>query len=312
MRLIFVLLADILNAQLAMRKGSGAVKKFKTALQTMVVHKDIDELGAFETLKKVKAIGYNAAEISGHFACDQRLVDGFVRARKELGMETAALSVHYTGGADDDMPAFFRHEPLRLEEEFARVADYCGQLECKYVRYAGMPIEQLDSWEKLTAYLEHTQALAKKCREQGIVMCAHNHDAEFAKINGKSYFEWEVEKCPDLAFEFCVLGAVHAGLDLQDVLERIRGRVPLIHFEDVKITAKPMMVGGKRTSLSEIIRGCPLGDGNVNVKKFCDKAIECGNEYFILEVTDFYGEDVYAAMKRAADSLKAAGYEDTF
>ena len=116
--MIFVLLADILNAQLAMRKGSGAVKKFKTALQTMVVHKDIDELGAFETLKKVKAIGYNAAEISGHFACDQRLVDGFVRARKELGMETAALSVHYTGGADDDMPAFFRHEPLRLEEEW--------------------------------------------------------------------------------------------------------------------------------------------------------------------------------------------------
>lgn len=288
------------------------MKKFKTAIQTMVIHRDIDELGAFEALKKAKAIGYNAAEISGHFECNQQLVDGFVRARRELGMETAALSVNYTGGMDSGMPPMFRHTPLRLEEDFERVVDYCGQLECKYVRYAGMPTVQLDTWEKLEAYLERTQALAKKCREHGIVMCAHDHDAEFAKINGKSYFEWEVEKCPDLAFEFCVLGAAHAGLDLQDVLESIRGRVPLIHFEDVKIAAKPMHVNGRRTPLEEIILGCPLGDGNINIRKFCDKAIECGNEYFILEVSDFRGEDVYAAMKRAADNLKAAGFADTF
>ena len=121
-----------------------------------------------------------------------------------------------------------------------------------------------------------------------------------------------MEKCPDLAFEFCVLGAAHAGLDLQDVLESISGRVPLIHFEDVKIAAKPMFANGRRTPLEEIILGCPLGDGNINLKKFCSKAIECGNEYFILEVSDFRGEDVYAAMKRAADHLKAAGFADTF
>ena len=28
------------------------MKKFKTAIQTMVIHRDIDELGAFEALKK--------------------------------------------------------------------------------------------------------------------------------------------------------------------------------------------------------------------------------------------------------------------
>ncbi len=121
------------------------MKKFKTAIQTMVIHRDIDELGAFEALKKAQAIGYNVAEISGHFECNQQLVDGFVRARRELGMETAALSVNYMGGVDSGMPPMFRHTPLRLEEDFDRVVDYCGQLECRYVRYAGMPTVQLDS-----------------------------------------------------------------------------------------------------------------------------------------------------------------------
>ncbi len=289
------------------------MKKFKTTLQTMVIHHDIDELGAYEALKKVKAIGYNAVEISGHFECNQKLVDDFCRARDEMGMQIGALSVMYNGPFQSDLPKFFRNfTPLRLVEDFDRVIDYCKQLGTDCVRYAGMPVAQLDTWEKLVEYCEFTQKYAAKLKEHGIRMCAHNHDAEFAKINGKTYFEWEVELCPDLNFEFCVLGACHAAMDLCDVLEMVKGRVPLIHIEDVKIVAQPMMKDGKRTPLEQIIVGCPLGDGNINIKKFCDKAIECGNEYFILEVSNFYGEDVYQAMKRAADNVKAAGFADTF
>ena len=286
---------------------------FKTALQTMVVHHDIDTIGAFETMKKVKAIGFNAVEISGHFECNQQLVDELCRARDELGMEIGALSVMYNGPMASDMPKFFRNfTPLRLVEDFDRVLDYCRQLGVKYVRYAGMPVMQLDTMEKLNEYLDYTQAMAKKCKENGIVMCAHNHDQEFAKIGGKSYFEWEVEKCPDLEFEFCALGALHAGLDLCDLLESIKGRVPLIHVEDVKIVPQPMMKDGVRTSLSEVIVGCVLGDGNINISKFAGKAAECGNRYFIQELLDFRGEDVYVAMKRCAESIKAAGFEKSF
>ena len=289
------------------------MKKFKTALQTMVIHHDIDELGAYEALKKVHAIGYNAVEISGHFECNQKLVDDFCRARDELGMEVGALSVVYNGPFASDMPKFFRNiVPLRLVEDFDRVVDYCKQLGTKYVRYAGMPVMQLDTMEKLNEYLDFTQAMAKKCKEHGIVMCAHNHDQEFAKIGGKSYFEWEVEKCPDLCFEFCVMCPAEAGCDLLDLMDTIKGRVPLIHFEDVKVMPQPMMKDGKRTPMEDKLHGCPLGDGNINYKKFCDKAIECGNDYFILEVSNFYGEDVYTAMKRAADCLKSNGYADTF
>ena len=93
-------------------------------------------------------------------------------------------------------------------------------------------------------------------------------------------------------------------------MESIKGRMPLIHIEDIKV--KPVESMGPNAILNERILGCPLGDGNVNIKKFCDTAIACENEYFIIEVSDFRGEDVYTAMKRAAEAVKAAGFADTF
>lgn len=287
------------------------MKKFKTALQSMVIHHDIDTIGAYETLRKVKAIGYNVFEVSGHFECSDALVDELCRAKEDFDMEICALSVVYTGQFPAKQPPHRQNMPqLKLVDDFDRAVSYAKRMDCKNLRFAGMPVVQLDTMEKLDAYCELTESLAVRLKEHGIHLCMHNHDSEFAILEGKTYYEWVIEKCPTLCFEFDVLGAAHAAIQLYDCMESISGRMPLIHIEDIKVKAMESM--GPNAPLNDRILGCPLGDGNVNVKKFCETAAACGNDYLIIEVSDFRGEDVYVAMKRAADAVKQAGFADTF
>lgn len=286
------------------------MKPFKTALQTMVIAEELDEIGVYEAMRKVSEIGYNCVEISGHFECNESFVDELCRARDDFGMETCALSVVYNA----DAPAFSPFKgfvPNRLVEDFDRVVAFCEKLNCRYVRYAGINATELDTMDKVRHYFEYTEQICLRLAEKGIKLCMHNHEAEFAKIGGKTYFDWAIELAPHLCFEFDVLGTAHAAVNLEDALEKIKGRVPLIHFEDIKVTPKKMAFP-KRPHLEEVITGCPLGEGNIDFKKFCNKAIECGNEYFIIEVSDFHGVDTYAGMKQAVDNLKNGGFAHTF
>ncbi len=285
------------------------MKKFKVTLQTMMLHHAIDTVGIYEAVRKAKEIGYNALEISGHFECDQKRVDELCRARDDFGIEIGALNATFAGGVQSTSP-FRDFVPLSLENDFEKVVSFAKQLGTKYIRFAGMPVEQLDTMDKVRAYCVCAEEYAQKLEKEGLSLCMHEHDEEFAKIEGKTYYAWICELTPTMKFEFCVGGAAHAAMDLCDTMRSIAGRMPLIHFTDIKIV--PPTPGCGRRPLQEKIAGCPLGDGNINVKKFCETAIECGNEYFILEANNLFGEDPYVAMQRAAENLKAAGFADCF
>lgn len=222
---------------------------FKTALQTMVIHHDIDAIGPYEAMRKVKEIGYNYVEISGHFECDQHFVDELCRAREDFGVITCALSVGYN--ADKPVTSPWGFVPNRLVEDFDKVVGFCKQLGCKYVRYAGINAMELDTLDKVKQYFAFTEQICLRLAEHGIKLCMHNHEAEFAKIGGKTYFDWAIELAPHLCFEFDVLGTAHAAVDLYDCMEKIKGRMSLIHFEDIKVTPKPRTL--KRSS-----RAAPL------------------------------------------------------
>ena len=64
----------------------------KIGVQAMMLKDSFAEVGAFETLRKVSAIGYNAVEISQIPMTPENVAE-LDRARSELGMDIAALSV---------------------------------------------------------------------------------------------------------------------------------------------------------------------------------------------------------------------------
>lgn len=276
----------------------------KTTLQTMVIHKAINELGAFEALRLAREAGYNAAEISGHFRCDDAMVEELCRARDELGMEIAALNVVYDGPFEaGERPA--GGSTLSLAADFDKAVGYAGRLGTKYLRYAGSPAWALTDMGKVREYFALTEEYCLRLEKEGLRLCMHNHDGEFAKTEGRFLLDWALELAPHLCFEFDVAGACHAAVDLKDTLRRLKGRVPLIHFCDIKIVPH-----AGRVPMDQTIVGCPLGEGNIDVKPFAQTAMECGNEYFIIEMPD--QSDPYAAIRLAADNMKALGFAHTF
>jgi hypothetical protein len=62
----------------------------------MMLRESFADIGAFETLRKVSAIGYNAGEIS-QILMTREYVAELDRARSELGMDIASLSVNVEG-----------------------------------------------------------------------------------------------------------------------------------------------------------------------------------------------------------------------
>ena len=61
----------------------------KIGVQAMMLRDSFKEIGAFETLRKVNAIGYNAVEVS-QIPMTAENVAELDRSRSELGMDIAA------------------------------------------------------------------------------------------------------------------------------------------------------------------------------------------------------------------------------
>lgn len=278
---------------------------FKTAFQTMVIHKYIDEIGIYEAVRKVKEIGYNAVEISGHFECSDAFVSELCRARDDFGVEVCALNVAFNGQFPVKPHPLGEFRQLTVLDRFDDVVDFCNRLGCRYVRCAGLPAANLDTADKVRQYCAVTEDLCRRLAAHGLKLCIHNHDTEFCKVEGKFLFDWLFELAPSVFFEFDVKNALFAGMNPEKLMDKIAGRMPLIHFEDLKV----LPLADPRTKK---VVGCAPGEGNIDMPAFLDQAARCGNEYMIVEMSNFFGMDVYDGMKLAAENMKAAGYADTF
>lgn len=264
----------------------------------MVLADEVHKYGIYNALGRVRELGYDTIEISGHYECDDRFVEDVVRACGDFDLKVCAMSVSYNGQFPPrNLPD--GRKQLRLIEDFETVLNYCNRLGCDIVRYAGTPAYRIQQIDDLREYFRLTQFHAEKLKQYGIRLAMHNHGGEFARVLGKTIFQWSIELAPDLQYEFDVLGALHGGVDLYEALESIRGRVPLIHFEDVQIRLNDP--GYPRIHLEEEVSGCAMGDGNVNHRRFLKKADECGNEFFIIELSELHGKDPLQEMKRASD-----------
>lgn len=283
---------------------------FKIALQSAICEDVIHSAGPYEAVRKAKEIGYNEIEISGHYHCDDEFVDAFYRGCKDFDMHVCAISIVFNG--QYNRPNTRNFEPNILPRDIDKMVGYARKLDCKYFRYAGMP-DEITTWEDLETYCKLLEETCVELDKHGMKLCMHNHDGEFYKINGKTMFEWTTILCPHLCYEFDYLGAQRAGMDTYEVMGWIKGRMPLIHFEDMKCVKAPK-VNGQKAPLEDRVVGCGIGDGNVNLVHFCQVAADCGNEYFINEVSKAaklkeFGLDAYDVMRDAAIAMRAAGFD---
>lgn len=168
-----------------------------------------DPLGA---LQRIRETGYDAVEFAAPLGSD---FAAFGARMREIGLDCPSA---HAGLAD-------------LAERPGEVLAMAGALGCRYLVMPYVLPDQRD-WAAVIATLG---AFARQAREAGLRLAYHHHDFEFQAAGGVRPFDRLVAGTdPDLVdFELDVYWLARAGEDPAAAIERLAGRVKLVHLKDM-------------------------------------------------------------------------------
>ena len=205
------------------------------------------------TLKQVAAIGYKGIEVGG-------FLGGL--AIKELRTILDDLGLTVIGG----------HVGVKdLNNRFEQTLEDSAALGARYIGTSWLPEEyrkDAASWQRAARMMEKAAMMGVK---HDITFFHHNHDMEFAKIDGQYGFDILLDAAdPALVkAELDVYWAQVAGVDPLGYLTHLDGRAPLVHIKDMTKTEP-------RTF--EII-----GEGCIDFGPIFDAGDRLGVDWYIVE-----------------------------
>lgn len=282
----------------------------KIGVQAMMLKEKFEELGPYETLKKVSELGYNSVEISQIPMTDENVTE-IKRARDKFNLEVASLSANVKPAPGND----------DLETNFDKIVDNCKTLDVDLVRIGMLPFESMKSLETVLDFCREANEYAIKLKEHGIKLYYHNHHVEFKKYDGKFLLDIIAEECPDLGFELDLHWVQRAGASPIETLKRFAGKVDLIHLKDYRVGDIPeeafasLDEGDIMTfynAFTNIIEFAELGQGSMDYKPIIEQALESGVRYMLVEQDMLYGRDPFDCLADSRDHLIELGYEDLF
>jgi len=284
----------------------------KIGVQAMMLKDSFAEIGAFETLRKVSAIGYNAVEIS-QIPMTAENVAELDRSRSELGMDIAALSVamETPKGRPGDS----------LQDHFDKIVDDAKRLDSKLLRIGMLPFPAMKSIGAVIDFAKQANDYAERLQEQGLGLYYHNHHIEFAKFDGKFMLDIIAENSPAMGMEIDVHWVQRGGLDPVRTLEKYAGRTAMVHLKDYRIGQLPQSafglldsgdVMGFMAEFKNVVQFAEVGEGNLDFPSIIPAAQAAGAEYMLVEQDELYGRTVWDALQTSHDNLEAMGHADLF
>lgn len=281
-------------------------------VQAMMLKSSVAEMGAFETLRKVTAIGYHAVEVS-QIPMTADTVAELVRARDELGMDIASLSVAIdapVGSANDS-----------LDRDFDKVVADARAVDAKLLRIGMLPMAALRSLDTVVDFARRADAYARRFADEGIRLYYHNHHVEFAKYDGKYLLDIIAENSPAMGLEIDVHWVQRGGLDPVRVIDKYAGRAAMIHLKDYRIGQLPPEAfaaleagdqAGFQTYFRDVVQFAEVGEGNLDFASIIEHSLAAGAEYLLVEQDQLYGRTVWDALQISYDNLVGLGHADLF
>ena len=235
--------------------------------------KDLDSFA--ESLKKVADIGYSTVQISGTCPFEPQWL------AEQLQKNGLKCVVTHT-------------PPAQLQEDAAKVAADHTVFGCDNIGLGWYKFDETDETKNYASYLATYAPIAKTLKDNGKYFMHHNHAYEFQKLSGKLVIEHLAEDfSPDLmGFILDTYWVQKGGGDPAQWIERLSGRLPVIHLKDYAFDAVMAVVG----------------EGNINFDRVFEKAESAGVKYMLVEQDNCNGEDPFACLKRSYDYLKACGF----
>jgi sugar phosphate isomerase/epimerase len=214
--------------------------------------RDLTSIDMLGTLRKVAQQGYKAVEFAGY---GNSTVEEVRAELDRLGMRGIAIHTNLNA----------------LQTERERILAEAQTLGSGYVVLASVPQEERGSVDVAKRLAATFNGLGEACRAGGLQFAYHNHNFEFAPLDGTNLYNILLENTDStlVKFEFDVFWARFAGTDPVEVLGRLAGRVPLLH-------AKDMVAGEGRAD-------APIGEGTMPWTEILSAAATAGVEYYIVE-----------------------------
>lgn len=206
------------------------------------------------TLKKVRAIGYEAVQVSG------------------MGPIPEAELVAICQG--EGLAICGTHEPsATILENPAAVAERLHKLGCKLTAYpypAGIDFADAACVAKLIKDLD---ASGQVLREAGCSLSYHNHANEFLRVGNRTVLQqiYDESDPANLQAELDTYWIQFGGGDSTAWVRRMAGRLPWLHCKDYAFTAE------NKPAFAEV------GSGNLDWASILPAAEEVGCEWFIVE-----------------------------
>ncbi len=281
-------------------------------VQAMMLKQSFEQVGAFETLRKVSDIGYHAVEIS-QIPMDEANVAELEQARSELGMDIAALSVSLqsTPGRPGDS----------LESNFEKIVEDAQRLGSGLLRIGMMPFDAMGSISRVVDFAKLANDYAHRLAEHDLKLYYHNHHIEFAKFDGVYMLDIIEDNSPLMGLEIDVHWVQRGGLDPVRTLRKYAGKTAMVHLKDYRIgalDADAMQLleagdfSGFMGKFKDVVQFAEVGEGNLDFASIVPTAVETGAQYLLVEQDDLYGRTVWEALETSYNNLQKLGFGDLF
>jgi sugar phosphate isomerase/epimerase len=286
------------------------MNKGKIGVQMMMLKGKVEELGAYETMKKLHGLGYGAVEVS-QIPMTAENVSELKRASKDFNIKIAAMSAPLE-------PMLPGAPGETLTDDFDKIVNDCKTLDCNFLRIGMLPLNIMGDKDQIMAFIERAEAMAHKLSAHGIELYYHTHHIEFQKYDGEYLLDMIKNNTSKLGFELDVHWIQRAGVNPVAFIKEYKGRISLLHLKDYRvgkldITEEDLKdMGQFFDKFTNIIEFAEIGEGNLDIKAVIEAGLESGAQYFLIEQDDTYGRDPFDSLKISADNLRELGYADWF
>ncbi len=232
-----------------------------------------------ETIKKIRAIGYEIVQVSGSplKAKDMKeILDAY-------GMQCV---VTHRGFPD-------------FQKDLDEIMEYNRILGCDSCGIGMAPVEYFRSVSEIDRFIDEMNACAEKLSENGMYFAYHNHNIEFVKFEGETVMDRMLRKSDPEKVKF-ITDTYWLQLGGQDPAAFIQAhpeRALYVHFKDLRLDPESPFV----PEFAEI------GEGNLDFKAITEACDAVGVRFALVE-QDKCRRDPFESLKMSYDYLKTLGF----
>ncbi len=162
----------------------------------------------------------------------------------------------------------------RMLDDLDTVMNEHSLYKCDTIGIGSMPDRYRQDEEGIRAFIKDSSDVAHKLSENGFKFAYHNHSFEFHRFpDGNRIYDMLLNETNPDEYTFIpdTYWYQYAGVNPAEVLEKLTGRVKVVHFKDYKVD-----IGGK-PDFAEI------GKGNINWDSIYRSCKKIGAGYIVIE-----------------------------